>query len=223
MTSFAPTGMNSDGQFCILQPTDSLAFDGSQLSGMTQSQISGLSAALSAKQASFTTGSSFQYLRGDLSLATFPAVPAAQVNSDWSASSGVAQILNKPPIMVSAPATRSIVTGTGATGFQVSSTRNVMASYSITITSTATIAGGAQGTVVLEIAPTNSATPSDWVEVGRFTNGQVLSLAIALQSVQTLSGSLSGIIPAGYYAKLRSINTTGTPTYAYNSGQENLL
>lgn len=39
-----------------------------------------------------------QYLRGDGSCATFPSIPAAQVNSDWSAASGVAQILNKPTI-----------------------------------------------------------------------------------------------------------------------------
>lgn len=43
-------------------------------------------------------GSIAQYLRGDGSLATFPAIPAAQVNSDWSSVSGVSQILNKPTI-----------------------------------------------------------------------------------------------------------------------------
>lgn len=118
---------------------------------------------------------------------------------------------------------RSIVTGTGAVGFQPSATRNTFGNYSVTIAATATIASGASGTVVLEIAPTNSATPSDWVEVARFTNGQVISLAIVLQSVQTLAGTLNAMIPAGYYAKLRSINNTGTPTYTYNCGQEILL
>lgn len=118
---------------------------------------------------------------------------------------------------------RSIVTGTGATGFQPSSTRNTFASYNITITSTATIAGNASGTVVLEVAPTNSATPSDWLEVSRLTNGQSLSLALTLQSVQTIAGHLSGIVPAGYYVKVRSINNAGTPTYSYNSGLEVLL
>lgn len=125
--------------------------------------------------------------------------------------------------MSQAPATRSIVTGTGAVGFQPSATRNVFANYNATIVSTASIAGAAQGTLVLEIAPTNSATAGDWVEVCRFTNGQALSLAITLQSVQTLSNSLSGMIPAGYYAKLRSISTSGSPTFTFNSGQEVLL
>lgn len=128
-----------------------------------------------------------------------------------------------PPAATQSPATRSIVTGTGATGFQPSATRNVFGNYNVTVVSTATIAGNASGTVVLEIAPTNSATAGDWVEIARFTNGQSLSLAITLQSVQTLAGQLSGMIPAGYYAKIRSINNAGTPTYTYNSGQEVLL
>lgn len=124
------------------------------------------------------------------------------------------------PVPTQSPASRSIVTGTGATGFQPSATKNVLASYSVTIATTATIGGSADGTVVLEIAPTNSATPGDWVEVARFRNGQAITLALTLQSVQTIAGCVSGFIPKGYYAKLRSINNSGTPTYTYNSGQE---
>ena len=40
--------------------------------------------------------SSTKYLRGDGTWQAFPSIPAAQVNSDWNASSGVAEILNKP-------------------------------------------------------------------------------------------------------------------------------
>lgn len=147
------------------------------------------------------TGTTSQYVRGDGSLATLPVAAA------WSQSA----------------ATHSIVTGTGATGFQVSSTRNSLVNYSTTIVTTASIGGNQTGVVVLEIAPTNSATPSDWVEVSRYTNGQALTLAITLQSVQTMSGQLSAFVPAGWYAKLRSINTSGTPSYSYNSGQETLV
>lgn len=118
---------------------------------------------------------------------------------------------------------RSIVTGTGATGFQISSTRDAMVTYSPKITTTATIAGGQEGYVVLEIASTNSATAGDWKEVARVTNGQALSLAITLQSVQPISGSLHGVVPAGYYSKIRSVNTTGTPAYSMLSGQEVLM
>lgn len=133
------------------------------------------------------------------------------LNTYWNVASSVPAVINS--------ATRSIVTGTGATGFQVSATRNAFVNYNTTIASTASISGNASGVLVLEVAPTNSATAGDWVEISRFTNAQALSLAITLQSVQTLSSPLSGMVPAGYYAKIRSI-TSGTVTYTYNSGRE---
>lgn len=119
-----------------------------------------------------------------------------------------------------APA-RSIVTGTGATGFQPSSTKDTLIKYGIKVVSTASIASGQEGYVTLEIAATNSATPSDWVNMGLDCgNGQTYSLAIALQGIQPTYCEVSGTVPAGWYAKLRSINVTGTPTYTYLGGQE---
>lgn len=41
-------------------------------------------------------GLSSQYVNGTGALSTFPAIPAAQVNSDWLSNSGLSQILNKP-------------------------------------------------------------------------------------------------------------------------------
>lgn len=123
-------------------------------------------------------------------------------------------------VRTAATSTRSLVTSTGASGFQVSSTKGTEAQYNVTIGVTATIGAGAQGTIALEIAATNSATASDWSEIGRCTNGQTITLAVVLQSVQTIGCQVSGYVPPGYYAKLRSITTSGTPTFAYNSGQE---
>lgn len=158
-----------------------------------------------------------------------PTIPAAQVNSDWNAGSGVAQILNKPTIPTlptlsfnNAPG-RSVVTGTGATGFQVSSTRAAIVNYSVTISTTVSLAGNSTGYVVLQICPTNSATPGDWIEVARTASGQSGTLVIGLTLNQTGGGNLSAVVPAGYYAKLLSVNTAGTPTYTYNSGQEVLF
>lgn len=116
--------------------------------------------------------------------------------------------------------TRSIVTGTGATGFQVSSSRVSSLHYNVKVTTTASIAGNADGYVTLEVAPTNSATASDWVEMGRCGNSQALTLAITLQSVQGTTCELVGDVPAGYYSKLRSVTTTGTVTYAFVSSSE---
>ena len=123
-------------------------------------------------------------------------------------------------------ASHSIVsTAAAANGFQVSSSRDSLVNYSVTITTAVQIGviTSVDGYVVLEIAPTNSSTAGDWIEIGRTPQAQNVSLAIALASTQKGGGQIGGIIPAGYYARLRSVNVAGTPTYAYNSGQEVLL
>lgn len=48
-------------------------------------------------------------------------------------------------------------------------------------------------------------------------------LAIAITVNQNVTGTLTGYIPAGYYARLRTENNTGTPTFNYRSGQEVFL
>lgn len=117
-------------------------------------------------------------------------------------------------------ATRSIVTASNQQGYQISATKDALGSYSVSISTTATIGGSSSGTIVLEIAATNSTTPSDWTEISRLTNSQNITLAIALQSVQIIAGNLTGFVPAGYYARLRSINNSGSPSFLYVTGQE---
>ena len=58
---------------------------------------SSVSTGLSGKL-NIPTGTTAQYMRGDGSLASFPSISAAQVNADWNAGSGVAQVLNKPTL-----------------------------------------------------------------------------------------------------------------------------
>lgn len=127
------------------------------------------------------------------------------------------------PSINNAPGRSLVSVANSANGYQISTTRNSFVNYVVTIGVSATIAAQASGTVVLEIASTNSATPGDWTEISRFTNGQSLSLAIALQSVQTIAGNLSAMIPAGYYVRQRTINNNGTPTFTAGVQQEVLL
>lgn len=120
--------------------------------------------------------------------------------------------------------TRTIQTVAAAgNGWQLSATRNSMAAYSTNVSTTATIGGTSDGYVVMEVCSTNSAVAANWQEVCRTRNGQAITLAIALQSTQNISGHLMGIIPSGWYVRLRSVNTSGTPVYAFVSGQEVLL
>lgn len=121
---------------------------------------------------------------------------------------------------------RSIVTvAAAANGFQISEEKNSNVNYSVTITTTVQIgvATNVEGYIVLEIAPTNSSTAGDWIEIGRITAAQSIGLALALSSAQKVGGQIGGMVPAGYYARLRSVNVSGSPSYAINSGQEFVL
>ncbi len=162
-------------------------------------QVMGLSATKNAEIAgkmTIPTGTTAQYIRGDGSLATLPTAPASPSQSSQSRS------LNS--------------------AFQISSTRAAMVFYSVRIVTTASIGGNQDGDVILEIASDSGFTTN--VQTLSITqNAQAISLAIVLNSVQTQTGVLSGFVPAGYYTRLRTVNTTGTPTYTYRSGQEVLM
>lgn len=118
------------------------------------------------------------------------------------------------------PSHSIVTTAAAANGWQISSTRNASVFYSVNVNTTATIGGASDGYILLEIAATNSTTASDWKEVSRTRNGQTVTLALALNSIQNIGSELMNIVPAGYYVRLRSVNVSGTPTYTYVSGQE---
>lgn len=79
------------------------------------SQTTGLQSALDSKLTA-PAGTATQYLRGDGTLAAFPAIPAAQVRSDWNATTGVAAIDNKPALApVATAGTYASLTGIPST------------------------------------------------------------------------------------------------------------
>lgn len=106
--------------------------------------------------------------------------------------------------------------------FQVSATQSAFVFYSVQITVTASITGGQNGDIVLEIA-SNSGFTTNVQTLAISGVGQAYTLAIALQGVQPQTGVVSGFVPAGYYTRLRTVNNTGTPTYSVRAGQEVLL
>lgn len=144
--------------------------------------------------------------------ATGPAGPTgATGNTGATGPQGPAVVASQ------ASATRAL-----NTAFQISNTRGALAIYSVQLTVTASIAGGQNGDVILEIA-SDSAFTANVQTVGIAGLGQTYTLAIALQGVQPQTGIVSGFVPAGYYARLRTVNVTGTPAFAYRAGQEVLL
>lgn len=254
-----------------------------------------------------------------------PTIPGGQVNSDWNATSGAAQILNKPtffdgqyssltgtpstfaPAAHSHPASQisdstvtgravmtatdaaaaraaigagtgngsgtvtSITAGTGLSGgtittsgtlslantgtagtysgvttdaqgrvtagtarsfayqtralntcFQISASRDALVTYSVDIATSLSLTAGQQGTVFLRIY-TDSGCSAGVQELTRFVNGQTGTLTIGLALTQNVTGTLTGVIPAGSYVQLVTQNNAGSPTYTARPGQEVLL
>lgn len=226
-----------------LQPSG----NGSSLTGLTQSQISGLTTALGNKfnNPAGTTG---QYIRGDGSLATFPSIPSGTVtsvglsSSDFSvsgspvtSSGSITANLNASGVsagtysgvtvttkgIVTAGTTRSFAnpSRTLNSAFQISSTRDAIVSYTVDISASLTLSGGATGTVTLEYADDSGFT-TNVVTVQSSVNGNTGALTIGLSLTQTASASLCGVIPAGKYVRLRTANTAGTPSFNYRGSQE---
>lgn len=106
--------------------------------------------------------------------------------------------------------------------FQISSTRDSLVGYSVDIATTISLTTGQSGTVFLEYADQSGFT-TGVTEVARFVNGNAGTLTLGLNLTQTNTAQLGGMIPAGKYARLRTANNTGTPTFTYRSGQEVLV
>ncbi|QJP10446.1 hypothetical protein [Pseudomonas multiresinivorans] len=108
------------------------------------------------------------------------------------------------------------------TAFQVSATRWALVSYSVQLTVTASIAGGQNGDVFLEIASDIGFT-ANVQQIAVAGLGQTYTLAVAIQGVQPQSGCVMGTVPPGYYVRLRTVSNTGSPSFSYRLGQETLL
>lgn len=195
MTAITPVGMNPTGQFVISQFGDTFN-----------------NVAAVANTGSYTD------------LLNQPAIPAAQVNGDWNSVSGVSQILNKP-VIPSTTRTTSVLSlalvGTGATGTQISSTKDSTVRCCASTSTTSTIGGPATSVILCKICSTNNATEGNWTTVATLESDQTITLAVILQSIQIVKGQLCSDVPAGWFVKL--VNS-GTGTHAENfiSGQQTM-
>lgn len=142
-----------------------------------------------------------------------PTGPAGQVGATGPQGPPGTQA----PTPAQSAATRSL-----NAAYQVSSTRPAWVTYSVQITVTASLTGGQQGDVVMEIA-SNAAFTAGVQTVAISGLGQTYSLAVAIQGVQPQTGVVSGFVPAGYYVRLRTVSVTGSPVFTYRAGQETLF
>lgn len=155
------------------------------------------------------------------------AISATNINFSGVATgngSGLSNLtIPSPTLTMNNSVSRSLVSSTSSTGFQIHATKKANVVYTVKISVTASIGNPAEGEVYLETAATNSTTPGDWTTVSRIGNGQGATLAALLSLTQPITIQLQGMIPAGYYIRLRTNNVSGTPTYTYIMGQETLI
>lgn len=105
------------------------------------------------------------------------------------------------------------------TAFQPSTTQDTLGTYSVSIASSLSLTGGQAGSIVLEYADDSGIT-TNVKTVAQVANGNTGALTLGLSTLQTYGAVTTGIIPAGKYARLRSVNVTGTPTMASVNAQE---
>lgn len=121
-----------------------------------------------------------------------------------------------PTTRTSTVITRSIVTSTTSTGFQLSTTLDYNVSYSVYAQVSSALAGTNTGDIYLETSPNNAAP---WTTINRS--------GVSVAGVLSTTGgtqSMSGFIPSGYYVRIRSAATgsnSGSAVFTYQTGQEN--
>lgn len=144
-----------------------------------------------------------------------PTIPGLQVQSDWAqTNSSATDFIKNKPSRSQSSASRGL-----NAAFQISTSRDAYVMYSTSISNTVSLSGGSSGGVILEIA-TNSGFTTGVQELGRISNSNTGTLVLGLVLNDSVTNTLKGYVPAGYYVRLRTFNTVGTPTYGYVSGQE---
>lgn len=150
----------------------------------------------------------------------------AQIQADWNQSDTGAldYIKNKPTITPNTRTTSSLslsFVGSGATGTQISTTKDSTIRVNVLTSTTATIGGASVSAVTLKKCETNDSTEGNWTTVAVLENNQTISLALVLQSIQVMKGQLVADIPAGWYVKLVA-SGSGTHTEGFISGEKTI-
>lgn len=209
--TLVPTGMDVTGEYCIMAPGDTFSL----LGYGTVSSVGLSSSSLTVTGTTITgTGAFTVELPAVGTAGTYTSVTT---DAKGRVTAGTAlSLANNPSRTIQTVAASA--NGWRPTGGDV---RNYTVHYSVSTSCTATIGGASSATVVLETALTNSATAGDWTTIGKIANGQTITLAIALQSIQTGTIDITREIPAGSYVRLRS-TLTGTSSCTLDSGQETI-
>ncbi len=158
----------------------------------------------------------------DLSISGSPVTTSGNITADLSTTGVSAGTYNRVTVDTKGRVTAGVNPSTSAatrsfnSAFQISTTKDAVAFYTVQISAAMTLGGGQTGTVFLETSPDNSV----WTEVGRVTNGNTGTLVIGVAITNNNIFQVAGYIPSNYFVRLRS---TGTATISYIAGQETIF
>lgn len=161
----------------------------------------------------YTSDQSYEAIRQGINAWIITNAPSAMTEAD---------ILYPLLMPGSAPRAFANPSRTINSAFQISATRDAMAFYSVSIPTALSLTGGENGAVVLEYAD-DSGISTNVVTVGTVRNGNTGTLTLGLNTLASMGCQVSGMIPAGKYARLRPVDTTGSPVQAFVSAQEVLI
>lgn len=179
---------------------------------------------------SFGTGTvtSVDLSSSDLSISGSPVTTSGSITADLT-TTGVAAgtydwvtVDTKGRVTSAANAPLPTTIAAGGRNFnqayQISFTRPTTISVSVQISCSLSLSGGQAGNVQLQISANGT---SGWITVAQLTASNTGTLTIGLNTTQVSGGQLvyEGL-PAGYYWRVLTTNTTGTPTYTFNGGFE---
>lgn len=204
-----------------------------EVGSVPQSSITGLSTALAGKQDILPTqsGQSGKFLTTNGSLMSWgtPSFSLPNVGTagtyDSVTTDAQGRVVSGTTLSINNSPGRSLVSAPNATGFQISSTRNVLVCYEgkmTTITQALVVSSGnSEVAVHLEIANTNSTNPTDWTTIATQNSSQNIALGVAITSTDGEPWSLCRVIPAGKFVRIRSQIISGTgATFSINSTQQ---
>lgn len=181
-------------------------------------------------------GTAQQYISGNGQKITFPTIPAEQVNSDWNSATGKSQILNKPTIVTYTAGTgiainSGVISATtpatptytynytarpiNSTAFQISSSKEAIVTYSVTHTVALTLLIASGGSTVFLETSANGTT--GWQIISSAGYSETLGIGVSVN--KTVISNIQGVIPPGYFVRIRSV-VAGGGSVTYNQGQE---
>jgi hypothetical protein len=153
--------------------TGIVTLSASDVSGLATVATTGAYADLSGKPTipAAQVNSDWNAVSGVAQILNKPTIPAAQVSSDWNASSGVAQILNKPTTFTPPIATASVLGGVKiGSGVTVAGDGTIsVTAYSLP-TASASVLGGVKVGTGLAVAGDGTLSVSN-IDLGSFFPG----------------------------------------------------